>query len=102
MASWVRNKGQPGRVEWQGELDLILNFMMSNDLVAAIAGTITTAAPECLATEDWRERSGAHTLANDRSQQLFIHKAPRFTIGKGPSTLPILPPRSLLTITTSD
>jgi hypothetical protein len=52
MAFWVRNKGQPGRVQWQAELDLILNFMMSDDLVATVAGTITTAATKCLATED--------------------------------------------------
>jgi hypothetical protein len=74
MALWVRNKGQSGRTQSWGELDLILDFMMSDYLTATVARSVTPAATECPATVDCRELSSAHTLADNRPQPFFVHK----------------------------
>jgi hypothetical protein len=54
MALCVCNKGFARRAEWPGELDLKLDLMMGDDLIAAGAGGVTPAAAECPATEEWR------------------------------------------------
>jgi hypothetical protein len=75
MALGVHYKSVSRRAEGWGELDLILDFPMHDDLAATVAGSVTTAASECPATGFRRESSGAHTLADNRSHLFFVHAA---------------------------
>jgi hypothetical protein len=85
MALRVGDENQPGRTQPWGELDLVLDLMMSDYLTATVAGGITPVATECPAAARSRKLSSAHTLADDGSQLFFVHKAHSFRIREGPS-----------------
>jgi hypothetical protein len=56
----------------RAELDLILDFTITDDLAATVAGGAASTASEYPAGCR-RKLPGTHTLANNRSQLFFVH-----------------------------
>src|SRR5947208_711635 len=94
MALGMRNQGWFRRAKGRGELDLILDFMSSDDVAATVAGSVTPAACECPPTEYPRKLSGVYTLADDGAQLFFVHKARSSGPSKDPGSRSYLRARS--------
>jgi hypothetical protein len=82
MAPRMSDKASPRFGAGYGELDLIHYFMKPDHLTAAVAGSVTSATSERLATEYGRELSSAHTLTDERAQFFLVHN-PSVLPGKG-------------------
>jgi len=79
MTLRVNDKAPSGIRALRGEPDLIHCFMTSDDFTAAVAGSVTPAIDEGLATEDGRKLSVAHPLT-DQGSQFFLAHGTRLTL----------------------
>jgi hypothetical protein len=80
MAPRMSDKASPRFAAGYAELDLIHYFMKPDHLTAAVAGSVTSATSERLATEHGRELSSAHTLTDERAQFFLVHNPPSFLV----------------------